>query len=64
MEQKVIRDCVLAERLERGLADYHARRTSGESYPDLRSPAQRNSIESLRVQRLSEARHFVAALRN
>lgn len=64
MEEQIIRDWATAERIERGLADYQARRSSGIACPDLRPAHQRNQIESLHVQRLNVARQFVQALRH
>jgi len=61
-QQQIVRDCALAERLERGLADYHSRRAQGIAQPDLLAPQERSSIDSQLGQRLESARLFVRSL--
>lgn len=62
MNEQIIRDSVLTDRLARGLSDYYSRRVRGVSCPDLLPPEQRASVESRHDQRLQSARLFVRAL--
>lgn len=59
MDQQVVRDCNKAERLERGLADYHYRLNSGVSCRDPLSPNERTTTNTRLNQRLRRARDFV-----
>ncbi len=59
MNEQIIRDCVVADRLARGLADYYSRRTRGVHCPDLLPPEERASMDTLYDQRLQSARRFV-----
>lgn len=63
MEQQIIRNCVVAERLARGLANYYERRTLGVRCPDPLPPQERSSTESAYCQRLHTARRFIEGLR-
>jgi hypothetical protein len=62
MEQRIIRDSVLADRLARGLSDYYSRRVRAVSCPDLLPPEQRANADSRHDQRLQSARLFVQRL--
>lgn len=64
MTEHVIRDCVVTDRLARGLSDYYSRRTRGVRCPDLLPPEERASIETLYNQRLQRARLFVQNARS
>jgi hypothetical protein len=59
MNEQIIRNCVVADRLARGLADYYSRRVRGVSCSDLLPAEERASIESRHVLRLESARRFV-----
>lgn len=59
MDQQIVRDCVKAERLERGLADYHHRLNSGMTCRDPLSPPERTRTNHRFDQRLRSARDFV-----
>jgi hypothetical protein len=59
MNEQIIRDCVVTDRLARGLSDYYSRRIRGVRCPDLLPPEERASIETLYNQRLQRARLFV-----
>lgn len=59
MDHQIVRDCVKAERLERGLAAYQSRRSAGVSCPDPLSPNERVRINNSLSQRLRSARDFV-----
>jgi hypothetical protein len=59
MDQQIVRDCDKAERLERGLADYHHRLQSGMTCRDPLSPHERTRTNSRFDQRLRSARDFV-----
>lgn len=63
MNEHIIRDCVLNERLTRALSEYYSRRMRGVSCPDLLAPEERASTESRYDQRLESARIFVKAIR-
>jgi hypothetical protein len=52
MIEQIIRDCVVTDRLARGLSDYYYRRIRGVRCPDLLPPEERASIETLYDQRL------------
>ena len=62
MNEQIIRNSVMTDRLARGLSDYYSRRVRGVSCPDLLPPEQRASAESRHDQRLQCARLFVQAL--
>jgi hypothetical protein len=62
MNEQIIRNSVMTDRLARGLSDYYSRRVRGVSCPDLLPPEQRASAESRHDQRLQSARLFVQAL--
>jgi hypothetical protein len=62
MDHQIIRNCVLAERLERSLADYQSRRSLGVELPDPLEPSERETLDQRRVQRLHSARLFVRSL--
>ncbi len=64
MNERIIRDSVLTDRLARGLSDYYSRRVRGVSCPDLLPPEQRASAESRHDQCLQYARNFVQALQH
>ncbi len=59
MNEQIIRDCMLADRLARGLADYYSRKVRGVHCPDLLPPEERAGIDSRYDQRLQRARRFV-----
>lgn len=59
MNEQIIRNCVVTDRLARGLADYYSRRIRGVSCPDLLPPDERASADSRYDQRLQSARLFV-----
>jgi hypothetical protein len=59
MDQQIVRDCDKAERLERGLADYHYRLNSGMNCRDPLSPNERVRTNSRFDQWLRRARDFV-----
>jgi hypothetical protein len=59
MNEQVIRNCVLTDRLARHLADYHYRRVSGMRCPDLLPPEERALADRRYDQRLQGARLFV-----
>lgn len=59
MDHQIVRDCVSAERLERGLAAYESRRNSGMNCRDPLSPSERVRINKTLSQRLRSARDFV-----
>jgi hypothetical protein len=63
VNEHIIRDCVRADRLARGLADYYSRRVRGVHCPDLLPPAQRAEMDSLYTERLQNARIFVQSAR-
>lgn len=62
MSEQVVRNCVLQDRIARGLSDYYSRRTRGVSCPDLLPPDERASAALSYGQRLECARLFVKAL--
>jgi hypothetical protein len=62
IHEHVIRDCVVADRLARGLADYYSRRTRGVQCPDLWQPEQRATLDSHYSERLRSARQFVQSV--
>jgi len=64
MNEQIIRNSVMTDRLARGLSDYYSRRVRGVSCPDLLPPEQRASAESRHDQRLQCARLFVQALQH
>ena len=59
MYDQIIRNCVVTDRLARGLAEYYSRRVRGVQCPDLLPPDERASIESRYDQRLQNARTFI-----
>lgn len=59
MTEQIIRDCVMTDRLARGLSDYYYRRIRGVRCPDLLPPEERASVETRYDQRLQNARLFV-----
>jgi hypothetical protein len=63
MIEYIVRDCVVADRLARGLADYYSRKVRGVRCPDPLPPEQRASIDNLHDQRLRCARLFVESAR-
>jgi hypothetical protein len=63
MTEQIIRDCVVTDRLARGLSDYYSRRVRGVRCPDLLPPEERASIEIRYDQRLQNARLFVQNVR-
>lgn len=63
MNEQIIRDCVLTERLARGLAEYYSRRVRGVRCPDLLPPEERATTDSRHDQRLERARIFVHSVR-
>jgi hypothetical protein len=62
MNEQIIRNCVVQDRIARGLSDYYYRRTRGVSCPDLLPPDERANTESRYDQRLQSARMFVNRL--
>lgn len=64
MNELIVRDCVMRDRIARGLSDYYSRRTRGVTCPDLLPPDERASTESRYDQRLQSARLFVQGLRH
>ena len=62
MNEHIIRDCVVQDRIARGLSDYYYRRTRGVSCPDLLPPDERANAASNYDQRLQSARLFVQRL--
>ncbi len=64
MNEQIIRNSVVTDRLARGLSDYYSRRVRGVSCPDLLPPEQRASAESSHDQRLQCARLFVQTLQD
>ncbi len=64
MNERIIRNSVMTDRLARGLSDYYSRRVRGVSCPDLLPPEQRASAASSHDQRLQCARLFVQALQH
>jgi hypothetical protein len=62
MNDHVIRDCVVNDRLAQGLAEYYSRRTRGVMCPDLLPPDERAYSEISHDQRLKCARLFVNRL--
>jgi hypothetical protein len=63
LNEHIIRDCVVADRLAQGLANYYSRRMRGVRCPDLLGPEERASMENLYGQRLERARLFVQGSR-
>lgn len=61
--EHIIRNCVVAERLARGLADYYSRRTRGVRCPDLLEPQERTTMEMRYSEQLQRARQFVQSAR-
>lgn len=59
MYEQIIRNCVVTDRLARGLAEYYSRRVRGVQCPDLLPPEERASIERRYDQRLQNARIFI-----
>jgi hypothetical protein len=62
MNEQIIRDCVVKDRIARGLSDYYYRRTRGISCPDLLPPEERAHAAVAYDQRLESARLFVKRL--
>lgn len=62
MNEQIIRDCVVKDRIARGLSDYYYRRTRGISCPDLLPPDERAQASIQYGQRLESARLFVKHL--
>lgn len=62
MNEHVIRDCVLNDRLASHLAEYYYRRVKGVRCPDLLPPEERANVDSRYDQRLQSARLFVQGL--
>lgn len=60
MNEQIIRNCVVTDRIARGLADYYSRRTRGVCCPDLLPPEERANADSRYDQRLQSARLFVS----
>jgi hypothetical protein len=63
MNEQIIRNCVLTDRLARHLADYYYRRVCGMRCPDLLPPEERMRANSRYDQCLEGARRFVLELR-
>jgi hypothetical protein len=63
MPEQIIRDCALAERLARSLADYYSRKIRGVCCPDLLPPDERASIDTVYAERLQCDRRFVQTSR-
>ncbi len=63
MTEQIVRNCVVADRIARGLADYYSRRTRGVQCYDPLPPEERAIIESRYDQRLQNARNFVLSAR-
>ncbi|MET0280322.1 MAG: hypothetical protein ABW278_04245 [Steroidobacteraceae bacterium] len=63
MNEHIVRDCVRADRLAQGLANYYSRRVRGVQCPDLLPPEQRAVMESIYTERLQSARIFVQSAR-
>ncbi len=59
MNDQIIRNCVVTDRLARGLAEYYSRRVRGVQCPDLLPPEERATIDSRYDQRLQSARNFI-----
>ncbi len=59
MTEQIVRNCVVAERIARGLADYYSRRTRGVQCLDPLPPEERAISESRYYQQLQHARNFV-----
>lgn len=59
MDDQIIRNCVLTDRLAHGLAEYYSRRVRGVQCPDLLPPDERANFESRYDQRLERARVFI-----
>ena len=64
MNEQIIRNCVLTDRLARHLADYYYRRVCGMRCPDLLPPEERIRANSRYDQCLEGARRFVRELRH
>ncbi len=64
MNEQIIRNCVVTDRLARGLAEYYYRRVHGISCGDLLPPEERASIDSRYDQRLQRARLFIQGSRS
>ena len=62
MNEQIIRNCVMTDRLARHLADYYYRRVCGMRCPDLLPPEERVRANSRYDQRLERARRFVRGL--
>ncbi|MEO8315316.1 MAG: hypothetical protein ABI645_11025 [Pseudomonadota bacterium] len=62
MNEQIVRNCVLTDRLARHLADYYYRRVCGMRCPDLLPPEERAKADSCYDQRLECARLFVRGL--
>lgn len=62
MNDHIIRNCVLNDRLASHLAQYYYRRMKGVRCPDLLPPEERADIESRYDRRLQDARLFVQRL--
>ncbi len=62
MNEHIIRDCVLNDRLASHLAEYYYRRVRGVCCPDLLPPEERADADSRYGQRLENARLFVRGL--
>jgi hypothetical protein len=63
MNEHIVRNCVLTDRLARHLADYYYRRVCGMRCPDLLPPEERVRADSRYDQCLEGARRFVRGLR-
>jgi hypothetical protein len=59
MTEQIVRDCVIADRIARGLADYYSRRTRGVQCRDPLPPEQRAILDRGYDQKLQSARNFV-----
>jgi hypothetical protein len=59
MDEQIIRNCVVTDRLARGLAEYYSRRVRGVQCPDLLPPDERASIDSRHDALLQNARIFI-----
>jgi hypothetical protein len=62
MDYHIVRDCAHVERLERGLADYHRRRSAGVDCPDPLQPGERLRAADGYDRRLRHAREFMRGL--
>ena len=62
MNDHIIRNCVLNDRLASHLSEYYYRRVRGVCCPDLLLPDERANADSRLGQRLESARLFVQGL--